>query len=86
MRKDTDNLADFLEQHIPDQMYRIGIKFHTYYMMSEGDMQYYSKVAVCVKNENPTMFKSYPGDTRITPSLIDFIRGLHKNYDLNNLR
>ena len=84
-RTDTDKFADFLEPYRPRTIYSTGIKFMRYNELSE-ERKYFSKVAVSVRNEFPDMFNSNPSRTRITPRLIDFIRSLHKNYNLNNIR
>jgi hypothetical protein len=81
---DTKNLADFLEPSVHNRINSTGIRFRNTDRLM-GDLKYYSKVAYCIKNENPHLFKSSPGSTTISNSFLDYIRGLNKNYDLTNV-
>lgn len=82
-RTDTDKLAGFLSKHTYDEIYSTGIRFLRTSNLPE-DIQYYSKVTYCVREEYPDMFRRSSGSTRLTPEFINFIKNLDKNYDLRN--
>lgn len=78
-KTDTDQLADFLETKKYGTIRSAGIRFKNLDNV-ESSLQFYSRVMICVRIENPGIFVSRVDATTLTDPFIDYIRGLHKNY------
>jgi hypothetical protein len=83
-RTDTTKLADFLETKAGQPIRRTGIRFSEINRLTE-ELKYYSKVTIGVRREYPTMFSSDAGCTRLNRGLLNFIKSLDKDYDLNSI-
>ena len=79
---DTTKLANFLQSKAGQAITNTGIRFSKWGNLSE-ELKYYSRVTIAVREEYPYMFRSTASDTRLSKSLLLFIRELDKNYPLN---
>jgi hypothetical protein len=79
---DTTKLANFLQSKAGQRLTRTGIRFSKWGNLSE-ELKYYSRVTIAVREEYPHIFSRTASDTRLSESLLLFIRDLDKNYPLN---
>jgi hypothetical protein len=78
-RYDTDWLADFLESNTGRRITDTGIRT-THINHLKSGMQYYSEVFNGVRYNHNNIFSDPVSMMKVTPDLINNIRGLHDNY------
>jgi hypothetical protein len=95
-RTHTTQLADFLEPKSDNghTLYTAELRFQQTSRLSM-ESQYYSKIVYCVREQCKTeglfitegvpVFKHDGGSTRVTGDLVNFIRGLDRDYDLDRV-
>jgi hypothetical protein len=95
-RSHTTQLADFLEPKADTghTLYSAELRFQRTSQLSM-DSQYYSKILYCVREQcekeglfirqGVHVFKHDGGSTRVTGDLVNFIRGLDRDYDLDRV-